>query len=129
STTPFLPPVPPPWTEHKAPGGQPYWFNPITNVSTYTRPLPSLPPPPPPPGFPLLSSSSSSSTTGIPPTPFAPPLHFTPTTTSSTTTTEQKKEKKGKKEKPKEKLLIPSTDWIRVVTNKGNVFYNNSKTK
>ncbi|GAA6000943.1 hypothetical protein JCM5350_005595, partial [Sporobolomyces pararoseus] len=40
-----------------------------------------------------------------------------------------KKEKKGKKEKPKEKLLIPSTDWIRVVTNKGNVFYNNSKTK
>ncbi|SCV67476.1 BQ2448_5087 [Microbotryum intermedium] len=31
----MLPPVPPPWTEHRAPAGQPYWFNPITNVSTY----------------------------------------------------------------------------------------------
>ncbi|GAA5880153.1 hypothetical protein JCM16303_001231 [Sporobolomyces ruberrimus] len=126
--TPFLPPVPPPWTEHKAPGGQPYWFNPTTNVSTYTRPVPApppgfpiagLPPPAPPAGFPIASPSQ-----------FAPPLHFSnPPTTTTSTTNPTTKEKKEKKEKPKEKLPIEGTDWIRVTTNKGNVFYNNKETK
>ncbi|GAA5912393.1 uncharacterized protein JCM6883_005654 [Sporobolomyces salmoneus] len=125
-TTPFLPPVPPPWTEHKAPGGQPYWFNPITNVSTYTRPLAPPPPPgfaiagavpPPPAGFPVVPTSSQ----------FAPPLHFSnsadnPAAAGAPT-------KKKKKEKPKEKLPIEGTSWIRVTTNKGNVFYNHKETK
>lgn len=104
-----------------APGGQPYWFNPATNVSTYTRPLPPPPPgfpiagaPPPPAGFPLAQQ---------PPSRFAAPLHFTPTNGA------QEKAKKEKKEKPKEKLPIEGTSWIRVTTNKGNVFYNNKDTK
>lgn len=116
-----------------APGGQPYWFNPLTNISTYTRPGPPPPPagfpvaglPPPPPGFPIA---------GVPPPPAGfpaahsaapaqlPPLHFTAPGAAPV-------EKKEKKEKPKEKLPIEGTDWIRVTTNKGNVFYNNKETK
>ncbi|BGP15676.1 hypothetical protein JCM10213v2_003665 [Rhodosporidiobolus nylandii] len=75
--------------------------------------------PPPPAGFPVA---------GVPP-PAAPPaqlptLHFT-----ASGEVKQGKEKKEKKEKPKEKLPIEGTDWIRVTTNKGNVFYNNKETK
>ncbi|CEQ43132.1 SPOSA6832_05033 [Sporobolomyces salmonicolor] len=122
----FLPPVPPPWTEHKAPGGQPYWFNPITNVSTYTRPLPPPPPgfplagaPPPPPGFPIAPLAPLALSAGpAAPGQFAPPLHF-----------DAPIPKKEKKEKPREKLPIEGTEWIRVTTNKGNVFYNNRETK
>lgn len=36
------PPLPPGWSEHIAPGGQPYYHNPQTNESTYIRPLPSF---------------------------------------------------------------------------------------
>lgn len=37
--------------------------------------------------------------------------------------------KKEKKEKPKTKTPIEGTDWIKVETNKGNVFWTNSVTK
>ncbi|GAA6017121.1 hypothetical protein JCM11491_003267 [Sporobolomyces phaffii] len=138
SAPPFFPPVPPPWTEHKAPGGQPYWFNPISNVSTYTRPLPAAPPPPPP-GFPINGAVPPPPPAGFPvhphhagaaavPSQFAPPLHFAPTTTTTTDATSSKK-KKEKKEKPKEKVAIEGTRWTRVTTNKGNVFYNHADTK
>ncbi|GAA6039894.1 hypothetical protein JCM8097_006787 [Rhodosporidiobolus ruineniae] len=122
---PFLPPVPPPWTEHRAPAGQPYWFNPITNVSTYTRPGPPLPPPgfsiaggvpPPPAGFPVAAPAPAQQ---------LPPLHFT----AQGELKPGKEAKKEKKEKPKEKLPIEGTPWIRVTTNKGNVFFNNKDTK
>ncbi|GAA5834689.1 hypothetical protein JCM11251_003633 [Rhodosporidiobolus azoricus] len=130
---PFVPPVPPPWTEHRAPGGQPYWFNPITNVSTYTRPGPPPPPagfpvaglPPPPPGFPIAAPPPGfpiAPSTAVPPAQL-PPLHFT---AQSELKPEKKKEKK---EKPKEKLPIEGTPWIRVTTNKGNVFYSQKETK
>ena len=33
------------------------------------------------------------------------------------------------KEKPHTKILIPETDWYRVTTTKGNVFYSNKITK
>ncbi|GAA5855256.1 hypothetical protein JCM8547_009005 [Rhodosporidiobolus lusitaniae] len=138
----FLPPVPAPWTEHKAPGGQPYWFNPITNVSTYTRPGPPPPPagfplaglPPPPPGFPIagappppagfpVAPSPATAASSAPPAQL-PPLHFT-----AQGELKPGKEKKEKKEKPKEKLPIEGTVWIRVTTNKGNVFFSNKETK
>ncbi|SCZ93800.1 BZ3500_MvSof-1268-A1-R1_Chr6-3g08893 [Microbotryum saponariae] len=108
----LLPPVPPPWTEHRAPAGQPYWFNPITNVSTYVRPLP--PPAPVPPGVPPMLNP--------------PPLHF-PSASTSSVPTKKEKEKKEKKEKPKTKLEIEGTDWIEVTTNQGNVFWSNKATK
>ncbi|KOS21749.1 Pre-mRNA-splicing factor dre4 [Escovopsis weberi] len=48
-------PLPPGWTEHKAPTGHTYYFNAATNESTYKRPgapvvaAPVAPPPPPQP--------------------------------------------------------------------------------
>ncbi|KAI0080892.1 hypothetical protein K474DRAFT_1636919 [Panus rudis PR-1116 ss-1] len=41
-----LPPLPPGWTEHISPTGQPYYFNTLTKESTYIRPLPAFPIPP-----------------------------------------------------------------------------------
>ncbi|EIW61337.1 uncharacterized protein TRAVEDRAFT_162430 [Trametes versicolor FP-101664 SS1] len=42
---PFVvpPPLPPGWTEHTGPNGQPYYFNTHTQESTYVRPLPAFP--------------------------------------------------------------------------------------
>ncbi|GAA5917353.1 hypothetical protein JCM8208_007396, partial [Rhodotorula glutinis] len=118
-----LPPVPPPWTEHKAPTGAPYWFNPITNVSTYARPIAPPPPPgfplagapPPPPGFPVAAPPPSTAALA--------PLHFGSTNALSASA------KKEKKEKPKEKLPIEGSAWVRVTTNRGNVFYNHKETR
>ncbi|KAM0752098.1 hypothetical protein T439DRAFT_379217 [Meredithblackwellia eburnea MCA 4105] len=98
---PGLPPLQPGWTEHRAPAGQPYWFNPSTNVSTYTRP--TIPFHFPPPPHQLQQH---------PPPP--PP---------AAVVKEKEREKKDKKEKPKLKVPIPGTDWIQVTTNKGNVFW------
>ncbi|OTB09406.1 hypothetical protein M426DRAFT_18052 [Hypoxylon sp. CI-4A] len=49
------PPLPPGWTEHKAPTGHTYYYNAATKESTYTRPAasplptsPAIAPPPPP---------------------------------------------------------------------------------
>ncbi|CAK7229030.1 hypothetical protein SCUCBS95973_007079 [Sporothrix curviconia] len=44
-----LPPLPPGWTENKAPTGHTYYYNAQTKESTYRRPPP--PPPPPPPSL------------------------------------------------------------------------------
>ncbi|KAI0353522.1 hypothetical protein OH77DRAFT_1406667 [Trametes cingulata] len=37
------PPLPPGWTEHISPTGQPYYYNAQTQQSTYVRPLPAFP--------------------------------------------------------------------------------------
>ncbi|OSC98923.1 hypothetical protein PYCCODRAFT_1470576 [Trametes coccinea BRFM310] len=37
------PPLPPGWTEHISPTGQPYYYNTQTGESTYVRPLPAFP--------------------------------------------------------------------------------------
>ncbi|RDX55471.1 hypothetical protein OH76DRAFT_1339032 [Lentinus brumalis] len=37
------PPLPPGWSEHLGPNGQPYYFNAQTQESTYVRPLPAFP--------------------------------------------------------------------------------------
>ncbi|CAG8727451.1 7600_t:CDS:1, partial [Acaulospora colombiana] len=88
-----LTPLPSPWTEHIAPTGHYYYYNPITTESTYIRPI-SL--------TTLLSNALS-----------------------NVSTTKKKK----KKEKPLRKQAIPDTPWLRVVTNRGNVFYANKDTK
>ncbi|QSZ36238.1 hypothetical protein DSL72_007364 [Monilinia vaccinii-corymbosi] len=43
------PPLPPGWTEHKAPTGHTYYYNAETKQSTYTRPAPIVAPQPPVP--------------------------------------------------------------------------------
>lgn len=65
------------------PNGVPYYYNALTQESTYVRPV-------------------------------APPQPVQPAT---------------KKEKAHLKTPIPGTDWIRVTTTEGNVFYNNKATK
>ncbi|KAG2367394.1 Hsp90 protein-domain-containing protein [Suillus spraguei] len=83
------PPLPPGWTEHVGPAGQPYYYNPVTRESTYVRPLPA---------FPIIPQAI------IP----QPPK---------------------KKDKPLVKTPIPGTEWIRVKTTEGNVFYSHKAKK
>jgi len=85
--------LPTPWTEHVAPTGHLYYYNPATSESTYMRPL-------------SLSSL------------FPPSISTAPS-----------KPAKKKKEKPAKKTLVPDSTWIRVLTNRGNVFFHNSDTK
>lgn len=47
-------PLPPGWTEHKAPSGHTYYYNASTKESTYKRPEPPAAPSPPPGAFPQL---------------------------------------------------------------------------
>ncbi|KAL0579544.1 hypothetical protein V5O48_002473 [Marasmius crinis-equi] len=82
-----LPPLPPPWTQHTAPTGHTYYFNPNTKESTYVRPLPTFLQP----GQPAQQPQK-------------------------------------KKDKPLSKVQIPGTEWLRVKTTEGRVFYTH-KTK
>jgi hypothetical protein len=52
------PPLPEGWTEHKAPTGHSYYYNPATKQSTYTRPAPPPTPAAAPPPAPLNPSQS-----------------------------------------------------------------------
>ncbi|KAF8913882.1 Hsp90 protein-domain-containing protein [Gymnopilus junonius] len=70
-----LPPLPQDWTEHLAPTGQPYYYNSVTQESTYIRPI--------------LAQSQPSK----------------------------------KKDEPLLKTQIPGTEWLRITTTHGNVFY------
>ncbi|KAH9938277.1 uncharacterized protein B0H18DRAFT_966380 [Fomitopsis serialis] len=100
-SVPFTPIGPPPlpsgWTEHISPTGQPYYFNAVTQQSTYVRPLPPIPFPP-----------QGALAPGVP-APAAPAAK--------------------KKEKPLVKTPIPGTDWLRVKTTEGNVFYTHKVEK
>ncbi|KAG8773746.1 hypothetical protein FRB91_008223 [Serendipita sp. 411] len=84
-----LPPLPLPWTQHVAPTGHYYYYNPMTSESTYIRPI---------------------SLTSLLPPALAKPA-------------------KRKREKPAKKTPVPDSLWIRVLTNRGNVFYANKETK
>ncbi|QRW02452.1 transcription elongation regulator 1 [Ceratobasidium sp. AG-Ba] len=112
------PPLPPGWTEHKAPSGHTYYYHAATKQSTYTRPLPPIhlagplpgPPPPFPPAAPALVAEPAAA----------------PAETSDAT---EKKSKKSKKEKPLTKTPVPGTEWLRVVTTLGNVFFTHTGRK
>ncbi|KAF9259497.1 HSP90-domain-containing protein [Marasmius fiardii PR-910] len=84
---PNVPPLPPPWTQHLSPTGQPYYHNPTTKESTYIRPLPTF-----------LQTGKPVS------------------------------EPQKKKDKPLSKIQIPGTEWLRVRTTEGRIFYMH-KTK
>lgn len=90
--TSTLSPLPSPWTEHVAPTGHLYYYNPHTLESTWNRPL-SL--------SSLLSAVSSSPS----------------------------KPKKKKKEKPVKQTQVSDSEWLRILTNRGNVFFHNMNTK
>ncbi|KAI0775935.1 hypothetical protein BD413DRAFT_256226 [Trametes elegans] len=94
------PPLPPGWTEHVGPTGQPYYYNAQTQESTYVRPLPAFP------IIPLVAGAAIPAVPGAAPAP-----------------------KKPKKEKPLVKTPIPGTEWLRVITNEGNTFYTHTGRK
>ncbi|KIY49169.1 hypothetical protein FISHEDRAFT_65236 [Fistulina hepatica ATCC 64428] len=83
------PPLPLGWTEHIAPGGQPYYYNALTKESSYIRPLPDL--------------------LKVPAAPSQVPVQ--------------------KKERPLTRTPIPGTDWLRIKTTEGNVFYTHKVKK
>lgn len=59
-----------------------------------------------------------------------PALHYQPLVAPTAAAAPTKlKQPKEKKEKPRTKTRVGDSPWIRVVTNKGNVFYNHSETK
>ncbi|KAA1118895.1 hypothetical protein PGT21_009741 [Puccinia graminis f. sp. tritici] len=109
-------PLPPGWTEHRAPTGQFYYYHAESGESTYVRP-----------SIPVLATkeidtnvvSTSSNKSGE-----GTEKNASTTSTTSTTTTTKKK-----KEKPKTKEAIPETVWMKVTTTAGNVFYTNVETK
>ncbi|KAF8739019.1 FF domain, partial [Rhizoctonia solani] len=120
------PPLPPGWTEHKAPTGHTYFYHAATKQSTYTRPLPPIhmggSAPGPPPSLPIVTAVA----------PVTAPAGVANTTTDNNAAPEaasEKKSKKSKKEKPAKKTPIPDTPWLRVVTNLGNVFYTHTERK
>ncbi|XAO23748.1 hypothetical protein I312_102528 [Cryptococcus bacillisporus CA1280] len=93
-------PLPPGWSEHRAPDGiTPYYYNAQTRESTYIRP-----------SFPSF------------------PRGTTPPTGSPAPGAAEEKKKK-KKEKPKDKVPIPGTSWMRITTTEGNVFYFEKENK
>ncbi|KAI8579080.1 hypothetical protein K450DRAFT_243780 [Umbelopsis ramanniana AG] len=92
-------PLPPGWTEHRAPTGQPYWYHSYTGMSSWTPPFngPSGPP-----------------TMGRPTQPFSSPIP---------------QQRPPEKEKPAERKKITGTEWQLITTNRGNEFYYHKKTK
>ncbi|KAG7527712.1 hypothetical protein FFLO_06660 [Filobasidium floriforme] len=148
------PPLPPNWSEHKAPNGTSYYYNNLTKQSTYTRPLPTgIAPSFPPPSVPQTLN------VGVGPSPYshtqpfgqpfnphghlvnphglapqfpapvlAPGLASTQNKPNTNTNSTEEKNKK-KKEKPKQKNPIPGTSWLKVTTNLNNVFYTDPSTK
>ncbi|KAH8915141.1 hypothetical protein BT69DRAFT_1252051 [Atractiella rhizophila] len=120
-----LEPLPPGWTEHRAPEGQPYYYNAITKVSTYTRPRLQPPPnfPPPPTGF--------SAPPGFQPPmmPIQMPMHFQPPV-YGVVPGQQRRDKEKEKGKEKAAKRTPiGEEWIMVETNEGNTFFRNKKNK
>lgn len=97
------PPLPPGWSQHLGPNGQPYYFNAASGQSTHAHPA----------TFAAGSSASSYPPQG-----------------SSSAAASTSELKKPKKEKPKHKDPIPDAPgWIRVTTNLGNVFYTHPESK
>ncbi|WAR59054.1 hypothetical protein PtB15_10B396 [Puccinia triticina] len=100
-------PLPPGWTEHRAPTGQFYYYHAESGESTYVRP-----------SIPVLA-----------------PKEIDPNVAAGGSTGSGGGQKKSstagnkKKEKPKTKEPIPETAWMKVTTTAGNVFYTNVENK
>ncbi|CAO1633254.1 unnamed protein product [Jaminaea pallidilutea] len=96
--------LPPGWTQHWAPNGQPYYFHASSGQSTHVHPLAA------PQGNPVSHASFSNAT--------------------ASTSMSAAPAPKPKKEKPKHKDPIPGAPgWLRVTTNLGNIFYTHTETK
>lgn len=137
------PALPAGWTEHTAPTGHAYYYHAESGTSTYDRPDASTqvsvpPPPPPPPDFPEGEENGEAAAAATDAVMGEPNGQAEagagagadePEEAARTTKKDKKPKKdKKKKEKPVDKLPIEGTPWIRVVTDAGNVFFNNRAT-
>ncbi|KAK5657934.1 hypothetical protein OQA88_2485 [Cercophora sp. LCS_1] len=116
-------PLPPGWTEHKAPTGHTYYYNAETKQSTYTRPvIAAVAPPAPPPinlSDPSIANaflSHNAAPQSLPPTHNQQPRF-------------QQRPRPQPVDKPRSKVPIPGCEpWILVYTKYGRRFaYNPTK--
>ncbi|RHZ54367.1 FF domain protein [Aspergillus thermomutatus] len=134
------PPLPPGWTEHKAPSGHLYYYNAETKQSTYTRPqpLPSQVQPAPPAPAPFVIPDT------LPPfssTPYAPegygfgdqfrglPHHGHSRGGFRGGKGFRDRNNRGPEDRPKSKHAIPGCEpWVLVKTRLGRRFVHNPET-
>ncbi|EEP76415.1 predicted protein [Uncinocarpus reesii 1704] len=126
STYTPLPPLPPGWTEHRAPSGHLYYYNADTKQSTYKRP--AAPTPEPQAAF---ISPSQPPFSHSPTTPFAP---FSAAVTSGANRTTlgggRRFDRRQPEDRPKSKHAIPGCEpWLLVKTKLGRRFVHNPETK
>lgn len=131
------PPLPPGWTEHKAPSGHLYYYNSQTKQSTYTRP--QAPTPPPQPVTDAVQTNSYYSPETLPPFSSAP---YGPTGFGSVNKFPgssrggfrggkgyQDRRRREPEDRPKAKHPIPGCGpWILVKTKLGRRFVHNPDT-
>lgn len=126
-TAPSSPsPLPPGWTEHKAPTGHPYYYNAQTKQSTYTRPI--VPAPDPPTNHAAANGLSEASSAALGGTPFLGVGHQ-PTVSHRQSgdfrggRSYQDRSRKPDNDRPKTKQTIPGAEpWILVKTKLGRRF-------
>ncbi|GLA81247.1 hypothetical protein AtubIFM56815_004889 [Aspergillus tubingensis] len=138
------PPLPPGWTEHKAPSGHLYYYNSQTKQSTYTRPQ-AAPVQPPPAAAPEPSNKAPFLTPDtLPPfssTPYAPhgfghgaAPHGAPFDSQSRGGFRggrgyHDRKPRGPQDRPKTKHDIPGcAPWVLVKTKLGRRFVHNPET-
>ncbi|CAL5868324.1 uncharacterized protein PFLUO_LOCUS2548 [Penicillium psychrofluorescens] len=135
------PPLPPGWSEHRAPSGHLYYYNSTTKQSTYTRPQVQAPQPPvtapdvsqPAPSFAPETLPPFSSTpygpAGSDPTQFGVPQHGRGRGGFRGGKGYQDRGRRGPEDRPKSKHSIPDcAPWLLVKTKLGRRFVHNPET-
>ncbi|RAK77307.1 FF domain protein [Aspergillus fijiensis CBS 313.89] len=143
------PPLPPGWTEHKAPTGHTYYYNAQTKQSTYTRPLP-VPTQPQPPTITPQQPTFNTNIDTLPPfssTPYAPHgfglaaqgFNAIPQYGQQQGSQGQgnfrggrnsyDRRRRGPEDRPKKKHAVPGcAPWVLVKTKLGRRFVHNPET-
>jgi FF domain/WW domain len=129
ASTPAEPPLPPAWTEHKAPTGHSYYYNAETKQSTYTRPTA------PSPGAFFIDHTATSSPFGQ----AQAQAHASRSTHGSDQagsfrgglSYQDRSRRQHQQDRPKKKKEIPGCEpWILVSTKLGRRFvYNPEKNE
>ncbi|GKZ36363.1 hypothetical protein AbraIFM66950_007397 [Aspergillus brasiliensis] len=138
------PPLPPGWTEHKAPSGHLYYYNSQTKQSTYTRPQAAPTQPPPAAALEPANKAPFLTPDTLPPfssTPYAPhgfgydaPSHGAPFDSQSRGGFRggrgyHDRKPRGPQDRPKTKHDIPGcAPWVLVKTKLGRRFVHNPET-
>ncbi|WEW58261.1 hypothetical protein PRK78_003729 [Emydomyces testavorans] len=131
STYTPLAPLPPGWTEHRAPSGHLYYYNVETKQSTYTRPTITAAKPEPtvtPPAQPPFSSSDIFPNPVQASAPFGAAFGLS-TTHRYTTGDGRRHGRRQPQDRPRSKHAIPGCGpWILVKTKLGRRFVHNPET-